>query len=106
MLGPGPDAEPWEVAYFNGAAILDTIPVKTRDSTDQVVFRDGKSGSNQAPGGSDQQQSSRVDPHATQVRAWDGGLSSRINLPKALLWPDEPPFFSFVLVAWPTPYAE
>ena len=36
----GRQVEPWEVAYFNGAAILDEIPVSNRDQTDQVVFRD------------------------------------------------------------------
>ena len=36
----GRQVEPWEVAYFNGAAILDEIPVANRDRTDQVVFRD------------------------------------------------------------------
>jgi hypothetical protein len=34
--------EPWEVAFFNGAAILDVIPVQTRDQhQDQVAFRGG-----------------------------------------------------------------
>ena len=28
-----------EVAYFNGGAVLDDIPVQSRDDTDQVVFR-------------------------------------------------------------------
>lgn len=37
----GRQVESWEVAYFNGAAILDEIPVANRDQTDQVVFRDG-----------------------------------------------------------------
>ena len=36
----GRQVESWEVAYFNGAAILDEIPVSNRDQTDQVVFRD------------------------------------------------------------------
>ena len=36
----GKQVESWEVAYFNGAAILDEIPVANRDETDQVVFRD------------------------------------------------------------------
>ena len=36
----GRQVESWEVAYFNGAAILDEIPVSNRDHTDQVVFRD------------------------------------------------------------------
>ena len=37
----GRQVESWEVAYFNGAAILDEIPVSNRDQTDQVVFREG-----------------------------------------------------------------
>ena len=37
----GKQVESWEVAYFNGAAILDEIPVSNRDQTDQVVFREG-----------------------------------------------------------------
>ena len=36
----GKQVESWEVAYFNGAAILDEIPVANRDQTDQVAFRD------------------------------------------------------------------
>ena len=36
----GRQVESWELAYFNGAAILDEIPVSNRDQTDQVVFRD------------------------------------------------------------------
>merc|ERR1712141_343681 len=32
--------EPWEVAFFNGGAIMDEIPVSNRDIHDQVVFRD------------------------------------------------------------------
>ena len=37
----GRQVEAWEVAYFNGAAILDEIPVANRDQTDQIAFRDG-----------------------------------------------------------------
>ena len=45
----GKQVESWEVAYFNGAAILDEIPVSNRDQTDQVVFRDrGGGGQSQA----------------------------------------------------------
>ena len=36
----GRQVESWEVAYFNGAAILDEIPVANRDQTDQIAFRD------------------------------------------------------------------
>lgn len=32
--------EPWEVAYFNGAALLDEIPVGTRDTHEQYALRD------------------------------------------------------------------
>ena len=32
--------EPWEMAFFNGGAIMDEIPVSNRDIHDQVVFRD------------------------------------------------------------------
>ena len=32
--------EPWEVAYFNGAALLDEIPVATRDTHEQFALRD------------------------------------------------------------------
>ena len=36
----GQTVNPYEVAYFNGGAdILDDIPVQSRDTTDQVVFR-------------------------------------------------------------------
>ncbi len=38
----GRRVEPWEVAFFNGAAILDVIPVHTRDEhQEQVAFRGG-----------------------------------------------------------------
>ena len=39
----GRRVEPWEVAFFNGAAILhDVIPVQTRDhDSEQVAFRGG-----------------------------------------------------------------
>ena len=37
----GRQVEEWEVAYFNGAAILDEIPVANRDQTNQVAFRYG-----------------------------------------------------------------
>lgn len=41
----GRQVEAWEVAYFNGAAILDEIPVANREQTDQIAFRDrGESG--------------------------------------------------------------
>ena len=40
----GKQVESWEVAYFNGAAILDEIPVANRDQTDQVAFRDRSGG--------------------------------------------------------------
>jgi len=43
----GKQVESWEVAYFNGAAILDEIPVANRDQTDQVVFR-GRRGDGQS----------------------------------------------------------
>ena len=32
--------EPWEVAYFNGAALLDEIPVGNRDTHEQYALRD------------------------------------------------------------------
>ena len=38
----GRRVEPWEVAFFNGAAILDVIPVQSRDhDSEQVAFRGG-----------------------------------------------------------------
>ena len=38
----GRRVEPWEVAFFNGAAILDVIPVQSRDhDLEQVAFRGG-----------------------------------------------------------------
>ena len=40
----GKQVESWEVAYFNGAAILDEIPVANRDQTDQIAFRDRSGG--------------------------------------------------------------
>ncbi len=36
----GRRVDPWEVAYFNGAAVLDEIPVRGRaDNVEQVAFR-------------------------------------------------------------------
>ena len=35
----GQTVNTYEVAYFNGGAVLDDIPVQTREETDQVVFR-------------------------------------------------------------------
>merc|ERR1711974_9855 len=36
----GQTVNPYEVAYFNGGAdLLDDIPVQSRETTDQVVFR-------------------------------------------------------------------
>ena len=32
--------EPWEMAFINGGAIMDEIPVSNRDIHEQVVFRD------------------------------------------------------------------
>ena len=32
--------EPWEMAFINGGAIMDEIPVSNRDVHEQVVFRD------------------------------------------------------------------
>lgn len=32
--------EPWEMAFSNGAAILDEIPVYSRESHVQLAFRD------------------------------------------------------------------
>jgi len=36
----GQTVSPYEVAYFNGGAVLDDIPVQSRETTDQVVFRE------------------------------------------------------------------
>ncbi len=36
----GRKVEPWEVAFFNGGAILDEIPIQTRDTTEQIAFRE------------------------------------------------------------------
>ena len=33
--------EPWNMAFFNGAAIMDDIPVSNRDIHDQIAFRGG-----------------------------------------------------------------
>jgi hypothetical protein len=37
----GRKVEPWEMAFFNGGAIMDEIPVSSRDLHDQIAFRDG-----------------------------------------------------------------
>ena len=39
LMGQG--IQPHEVAYFNGGVVFDDFDVQTRDTTDQVAFRDG-----------------------------------------------------------------
>ena len=36
----GRTVEPYEVAHFNGGAVFNDIPIASRDTADQVVFRD------------------------------------------------------------------
>ena len=50
----GRRVEPWEVAFFNGAAILDAIPVQSRDEdAEQVAFRGGSFRATTRRGGQD-----------------------------------------------------
>ena len=40
----GRRVEPWEVAFYNGGAIMDEIPMPNRDIHEQLAFRSNQSG--------------------------------------------------------------